>query len=100
MNPEGPGVGDIWVATRRGHENAFADPRPLPGPVNTVLHDIGPWITHDWPAPGSKLYFTRYGLDEQNGQIFEATWHVLGEGETKGRVETLENGSARDSTDR
>jgi hypothetical protein len=80
----GFGLYDIWVTVRSSAEGRFQDPVHnlnvlWPGStVNSVSADALPFISADWPAYGSKLYFisTRAGI--QGGcDIWEATWNPI-----------------------
>ncbi|MBI4583994.1 MAG: protein kinase [Planctomycetes bacterium] len=77
--PGGHGSADAWMASRPRTTDELGNPVPfspppvnLGRPVNTAAWDGGPRIGADWPAPGSKLYFTRSLGDL--GDILEATW--------------------------
>ena len=80
VNPAGPGGADTWFAVRNGPGAAdFGSPAPFTFPVNIGAdngHDMSPWITYDWPAPGSELWFTRCGNTPNCSQtdIWVATW--------------------------
>jgi hypothetical protein len=76
-----PWWGDIWVSTRLSKDDAFGEPINLndlwPGTeINTADDDVIPFISRDWPAPGSKLYFTsnRLSGDPADFDIYQATW--------------------------
>jgi hypothetical protein len=76
--PGGRGDADIWVAFRDTTGQPFGAPVNLnnawPGTnVNSVTYDAQAYISPDWPAVGSKLYFTT-GRGEALGDIWEATW--------------------------
>ena len=49
--------------------------------VNTRFREGAVGISSDWPADGSKLYFTaerpETGLEMGNGDIWEATWRSI-----------------------
>jgi hypothetical protein len=77
--PGGSGGGDIWVAWRDGTTQPFGTPVNVnnlwPGStVNGPSFDGLAYISLDWPAPGSKLYFTTGRGGATNGDIWEATW--------------------------
>jgi hypothetical protein len=75
----------IWMATRSARRNAdgtrvaFGTPRLIRGCVNTIALEIATFVTPDWPAKGSKLFFSRClpGFCGPGGDfdIFEATWN-------------------------
>ena len=44
----------------------------LPFPINTAGNDVTPWISPDWPAPGSQLWFVSNRGDSFD--IYVATW--------------------------
>jgi hypothetical protein len=75
----GQGGGDIWVAFRDSSAQPFGAPVNLntlwPGSnVNSGFFDGLATISPDWPAPGSKLYFTTNRGGRISGDIWEATW--------------------------
>jgi hypothetical protein len=76
--PGGKGDADIWVAFRETTTQPFGVPVNLnnawPGSnVNSVTYDAQAYISPDWPAVGSKLYFTT-ARSSVTGDIWEATW--------------------------
>lgn len=80
QSPKGHGFADVWVARRshvvdeRGNPVSFELPAVNLGrPVNTGAWDSVPRITADWPATGSRLYFTRCVFGPCD--ILEALWH-------------------------
>jgi len=46
--------GDLWIATRPTTSDAWSDPVPLPGPVNSPAFEASPTVTGN----GLELYFT------------------------------------------
>ncbi|MBI4602125.1 MAG: PD40 domain-containing protein, partial [Planctomycetes bacterium] len=80
VRPRGEGLADAWVATRPRADAPFGEPVNLndlwPGScVNTPFHDGLVALSADWPAAGSKIYFTsdRPGTGGP-ADIWEATW--------------------------
>lgn len=83
---DNPNVGrfsDIYVATRTSTTEPFSKLMILKEPISSPSWEVGPTISPDWPAPGSKLYFSGYTdtlavAREEGGygmwDIFEATW--------------------------
>ena len=73
---------EVWVATRSSTSEQFEEPMDLNdlglgSDINNTSGIEGtPFISPDWPAPGSKLYYARQSGD---WDIWEATWHVEGE---------------------
>ncbi len=74
----GQGLFDLWFLRREattdevGNRIPFTgDPQNLGLPVNSPESEFFAHISFDWPAQGSKIYFTR-GAD-----IYEATWNVV-----------------------
>jgi Tol biopolymer transport system component len=77
--PGGKGGADIWVASRDSTADPFGAPVNLnnlwPGSnVNSSGFEGLAYISPDWPAVGSKLYFTTNRGGATNGDIWEATW--------------------------
>ena len=79
--PGGLGNGDIWVSYRPSADEPFGEVVNLndmfPGTeVNGSFVDGAPYISPDWPAPGSKLYFVSNSLTEPEliADVFQATW--------------------------
>ena len=80
--------GGLFVASRSSTSDAFEAPVnlndfSLGSQVNLPgITELIPTISHDWPAPGSKIYFTRIvNPDEvddvftiRDWDIYEATW--------------------------
>ncbi len=73
----GKGGWDIWVTTRASTADEFGTPIGInelfPGTsINGPGFEGAPFISPDWPALGSKLYYVAEG----NGlvDIFQATW--------------------------
>ena len=59
----------IWRVDRPTRTSAFGLP------LRVVDTDFGhPSIARDWPAPGSKLYFSRLSNGGSSSDIWEATW--------------------------
>ena len=60
FRPGGLGEGDIWMVTRASAdedwENARA--RNLGWPINSRYADFDFFVSHDWPAEGSSIWFT------------------------------------------
>ena len=77
-SPVGP-VQQLYVATRPSTDEAFSNPMSvndfsLGSEVNAFeAAEYTPYISRDWPAFGSKLYFGRVTLAESS-TIYEATW--------------------------
>jgi Tol biopolymer transport system component len=71
---------DIWVSTRASEDDPFGPPVNLnamwPGTaVNTASIEGVPYISPDWPARGSILYYASNELTgELVADIFQATW--------------------------
>ncbi|MCP5524217.1 MAG: PD40 domain-containing protein [Verrucomicrobiales bacterium] len=78
--PGGSGGPDIWVATRPDTDSAFGEPRNLnalgPGSkVNSAQWEGFPFMSRDWPAPGSGLFFVHWsGSGALNTELWEAEW--------------------------
>lgn len=78
--PGGQGNGDIWVSYRPSTGEPFGAVVNLndmfPGTeVNGPFIDGVPYISPDWPAPGSKLYFVNNKLTgELVADVYQATW--------------------------
>ncbi|MCA9263835.1 MAG: PD40 domain-containing protein, partial [Planctomycetales bacterium] len=79
---------DIWVANRNSVDESFSNPRPLQSfaaGVEINADDTAGWdpyISPDWPANGSKLYFMRTTLaDGQDWDSYEATWRYYPPGD-------------------
>jgi hypothetical protein len=51
--PDGAGGGDLWISTRSGKDEPWAEPMNLGPTVNTFADELGPNISSD----GSTLYF-------------------------------------------
>ena len=68
----GRGQSDIWMSTRSAIDQPFEQILNVPG-VNTATYETVPYISPDWPATGSKIYFSRFAGSSVN--IYEATWH-------------------------
>ncbi len=66
------GKPDIWMAKRpdAGFDTPFGARQNVGPPVSTSAWEEICWISWDWPAPDSKLYFYRTPGDG----IFWATW--------------------------
>ncbi len=78
--PGGVGSIDIWVSTRDDATEMFGPPVNLndafPGTgINTAFADAVPYVSPDWPAVGSKLYFASNSLTGVLvADVFQATW--------------------------
>jgi len=77
QRPGGQGDLDIWVATRDTVSDPFGTPVNLndlwPGSsINTPSAEASPFVSPDWPAVGSKLYFLT--ARDRLGDIWEVTW--------------------------
>lgn len=75
--PGGQGGMDIWVSYRESTEDSFGVPVNLndlwPGTeVNTQMWEGMAYISPDWPAVGSKIYYS--SLTEDTTRIMAATW--------------------------
>ena len=60
------------MATRPSTNDIFGQAVNLGPTVNDGRDDMTPFVSADWPAPGSKIYFVRYRGDND---IYQATWH-------------------------
>lgn len=71
-----PADGEIWRANRATEADCFGPAFNLGLPVNTDVDDGTPFVSSDWPAPGSKLYFARAEgtIPTGSSSIWEATW--------------------------
>ena len=72
---------EIWVASRGSIEDSFSNPMSLEDMFNGSIVNAPntatwePFISSDWPAPGSKLYFTRTTTENtQDWDFYQATW--------------------------
>ncbi|MCA9184483.1 MAG: hypothetical protein R3E01_03365 [Pirellulaceae bacterium] len=80
LRPGGEGGLDIWVWTRNGPDEAFTqamNPDVLwPGSELNSSRDAGyVYLSPDWPAIGSKIYFTgEVSAARGYGDVFQATW--------------------------
>ena len=78
---DGIGFEEIWVATRQSTSDPFENPMNVnrlglgSGINNGDTAEATPFISADWPAPGSKLYYLRAKV-EPDWDIWEATWRV------------------------
>lgn len=75
--PGGEGHSDIWVMSR-DESGSFGEPvnpdRLWPGSsVNTGLYEGAPYISADWPAAGSQIYFSYFSTPTTGG-IYQSTW--------------------------
>ena len=73
----GKGDSDIWVAVRETVNAPFDDvvnlnDFSLGSDVNAEFRENAPLISLDWPASGSKLYFS--ATRDDNVDIWQATW--------------------------
>jgi hypothetical protein len=78
--PGGKGDLDIWVSYRESLDADFGTPMNLndlwpESSVNTVGLEGMAYISADWPAFGSKLYYTTLGSG--SGDLWEATWVAI-----------------------
>ena len=69
---------DLWVSTRPSLDEPFSNPMKLDdfslgSNINSFAGDFEPHISRDWPALGSKLYFSVF-IAEGDWDIYEATW--------------------------
>ena len=94
--PEGKGEGDIWVATRDSIDEDFGeavnlDDFGLGSEVNTLFFDAMPYISREWPAVGSKLYFSTF-RDGMSTDLWQATWipETIGDFSGDGNVDTTD----------
>ena len=81
--PGGEGGLDIWASYRASVDSPFGEvvnlnTFSLGSSINTGDHQGMPFLSRDWPAHGSKLY---YMLEESGGpfdrDIWEATWILI-----------------------
>jgi hypothetical protein len=75
---------EMYAASRDSVDKEFADPVRLDtlslGPFNySSTGATWPFISRDWPAPGSKLYFDAYVNDTNQYDIYEVTWTLAGD---------------------
>ncbi|MCA9212287.1 MAG: PD40 domain-containing protein [Planctomycetales bacterium] len=87
FRPGGKGDSDIWVAVRDAINAPFGDvvnlnDFSLNSNVNTVFRENAPFISQDWPASGSKLYFS--SQPDGNVDIWQATWFPEKQGDFDG----------------
>lgn len=73
----GQGDSDIWVAVRQTVDAPFGNvvnlnDFSLGSAVNTEFRENAPFISNDWPAAGSEIYFS--SLPDDNVDIWRATW--------------------------
>ena len=94
--PDGKGEGDIWVATRDSIDEEFGeavnlDDFGLGSEVNTSFFDAMPYISREWPAVGSKLYFSTF-RDGVSAELWQATWipATTGDFSGDGNVDTTD----------
>ena len=78
----GEGFSDIWVSTRPTKDDPFGSPVNLNERwqgtnINTDMLEGAAYISPDWPAAGSNLYFASNRLNPQVADIFQATWVSL-----------------------
>jgi hypothetical protein len=75
----GLGEGDIWMATRSSAEDSLWEEgkvRNLGAPINSSFGDFDFFVSHDWPAEGSTIWFTsdrprrRLGNENCSGSLF------------------------------
>ena len=70
------------IATRPTKDDAFGDPVALDdfGLGSEINSSVGsswhPVVSADWPADGSKLYYTGFGNVHSDWEVYEATWSV------------------------
>ena len=78
--PGGQGSLDIWVSYRQSRDEEFVSLANLndfwPGTdVNGASADAAPYLSPNWPAVGSKLYFVSNRLTGALvADVFQATW--------------------------
>jgi len=70
---------DLWLTARSTMGDSFATPINIDNPslwpptnINSTAGDFAPSISPDWPAPGSKLYFSTNRT--RDADIYQATW--------------------------
>jgi hypothetical protein len=69
----------IWVATRESTADEFTNQMnvndfSLGSSINTdSAYVFTPFISPDWPAPGSKIYFG-HAIVSEDWDVYEATW--------------------------
>jgi hypothetical protein len=64
------------MATRPTPDVPFGKATRLPAPVNVdAFSAFMPFVTQDWPAPGSELYFV-WGEDPWISDLYVATWRA------------------------
>ena len=72
------GFPELWAATRASRQDQFTNPMDVNelglGELNVDnTAEFSPFISRDWPAAGSKLYFAK-AFVETDWDIYEATW--------------------------
>lgn len=77
QRPGGAGFIDLWVTSRDATSDPFGEPVnlnnfSLGSEINTNLGETLAYVSRDWPAHGSKMYFVRGTGDGTD--IYEATW--------------------------
>ena len=87
--PGGRGAEDIWVSTRPTVGDPFGLPTNIDdlwpdSDINSSVRAGAPYISPDWPADGSKIYWTATGPAPVSGSvdIFQATWVAVPEPST------------------
>jgi len=66
--PEGVGLADLWVSTRRSVNDAWSAPRNLGTPVNSEFADLSATLSHD----GRTLFFT--SAQQRGGLGLQDMW--------------------------
>ena len=78
---DGQNFEELWIATRASTEEQFDDPQNINDfAARSSLNqgstaEITPWLSQDWPAPGSKLYFSR-AFTGDRWEIWSMTWDI------------------------
>lgn len=77
-NRDGFGFSELWISTRPSTDDEFDDPMRINdagiGELNTNdAAEFSPFLSQDWPADGSKLYYGR-AISETDWDLYEATW--------------------------
>ncbi|MBI4601616.1 MAG: protein kinase, partial [Planctomycetes bacterium] len=87
---------EIWTATRPDEGSPFGNVQNLGSPVNTPAWEYSPFITRDWPAAGSEIYFVRIPGGPETGDLFVATWHLDCNGNRIDDTKEIQKGVAKD----
>lgn len=77
FRPNGEGDSDLWVATRETSDSTFGNAINLNAfsmgsVVNREFRENAPFLSGDWPASGSRLYFS--SQPDGDLDIWQATW--------------------------